>query len=395
MPGFTGSDLADGAYQVVTSVLVNRGEFMAGVRAETLVSDLYRGRAVLVERERLRSHHLYLEREARGYSDEEYVRAGVLVRAVVSDLAARGGVLDDFDTAEVEHEAFERVARDLHTFGLERANVRAMVTVRNQYLAERGPRAITELQTPTAVWTVPRIRDEAASVPDPGRVRTAAAESIVDAVLQPRRLRQSGVRDEVIRLVAPHVDPEFFELLHRNHAAIALAASIGRDLGIERSQGAWQAERSPGAAEREGTPPPDGAEGPSVTGSPGAAGDEGAPTAGEADDTYAAAVMQAAVDTGEDLVLRGGFGRVVRWRGVLQWVGPVVSPEFLAELSASVTREVIAIAVGPGADVRRWWRFPPVGRPLPVRPEDLPPGAQAALAEIESPVPERNFGERR
>lgn len=86
----------------------------------------------------------------------------------------------------------------------------------------------------------------------------------------------------------------------------------------------------------------------------------------------------------QDRPLPGIPGRLKRWLGGLWLVDAMVSPETAADLAATLDREVMALAVGPTAEDRlRWWVFRPRGRPLPVKREDLPPEARAALAELE------------
>ncbi|MFD2420815.1 WXG100-like domain-containing protein [Amycolatopsis pigmentata] len=91
--------------------------------------------------------------------------------------------------------------------------------------------------------------------------------------------------------------------------------------------------------------------------------------------------MRVAADNGEDIPLPGIGGRLTPWLGGLRLVASVVaSPAFVAELSATLVRDVIALVIGPNADdPPRWLLFPPSGHPLPVKREDLPPDVQALL----------------
>lgn len=62
---------------------------------------------------------------------------------------------------------------------------------------------------------------------------------------------------------------------------------------------------------------------------------------------------------------------------------PESEPALLAELSAVSGRDIIALTFGPSTQDRpRLWLFPPSGRPLPLRIEDLPLTAQATFAEL-------------
>jgi hypothetical protein len=90
------------------------------------------------------------------------------------------------------------------------------------------------------------------------------------------------------------------------------------------------------------------------------------------------------VATGGDILLSGTVGRVVSWFGRLHLISKsVVFPEPAADLAATLDREVVALVFGADAeDPIRWMVFPPLGHPLPVKPEDLPPEARAALAEL-------------
>jgi hypothetical protein len=86
-----------------------------------------------------------------------------------------------------------------------------------------------------------------------------------------------------------------------------------------------------------------------------------------------------------EIPVPGRKARLRQWVGGLLLLGEVVTAEFAAELSEAVYRDIIALAVGPDTDQPRWWSFQPSGRPLPLKPEDLPPEARAALAELGGP----------
>jgi hypothetical protein len=79
--------------------------------------------------------------------------------------------------------------------------------------------------------------------------------------------------------------------------------------------------------------------------------------------------MRLALANGEDVPVPGTLGRLVQSFCGLRWIGPETDPVVLAQLAATLMRDVVAITrlvIGPGDVEPRELRFPPKGRPLPV-----------------------------